>query len=279
MRLEGKVAIVAGGGPGIGEGVVKELAKEGADVAVIDISEEEAKRVACEVEKLGRKSLGIAADLTQKGLCRKAVQTTLDTFGKLDILVNVVGGAGKIRQQKKNPAFEELTEEEWDQVFTINLRTHVFMCQAVTAIFKKQRYGKIVNLGSTAGHRYHKVVNSYAIAKAAVIHFTINLAYELAPYNVNVNCVNPGSIWTPGFMEAGMKYKREHDPEKFDAELEGMTWRDAWEKRVIPRTPMGRPQTAEDVGKAVAFMVSDDAKEITGQSLFVDGGTDIARIS
>jgi len=213
MRLEGKVTIVAGGGPGIGEGVVKELAKEGADIAVIDISEAQAKRVAAEVEKLGRKSLAIAADLTNEEACNKAVQTTLDTFGKLDILVNVVGGVGSISlTSTAPPGFENLTEAQLDQVFTLNLTTHFLMCKAVTPTFKKQRHGKIVNMASTAGHRYHKMVLIYALAKRADIHFTKNLAYELAPYNINVNCVQPGSVYTPGFQEAATKRRIELNP-------------------------------------------------------------------
>jgi len=278
MRLEGKVAIVAGGGPGIGEGVVKELAKEGADIAIIDISEAQAKRVAGEAEKLGRKSLAIAADLTNEEACNKAVQTTLDTFGKLDILVNVVGGVGSISlTSTAPPGFENLTEAQLNQVLTLNLKTHFLMCKAVIPTFKKQKHGKIVNMASTAGHRYHPMVTFYAIAKAADIHFTKNLAYELAPYNINVNCVQPGMVYTPGFMEAGQKHRRELDPEKFDASLKGKTWRESWEELAVRRTPLGRSQEPADLGKAIAFMVSEDAKQITGQALFVDGGLDITR--
>ena len=132
MKVEGKVVIVAGAGPGIGEGVVKVLASEGADIAVVDINEAEAKRIAEDVKKAGRKAVAIKADLTDKEECKKVVKTTLDTLGRLDGVVNVVGGLGKPFFEKTTMDFVDETEEEWDVVFKLNLMT--LSCQSINTL-------------------------------------------------------------------------------------------------------------------------------------------------
>ncbi len=268
MKLEDKVAVVAGGGPGIGEGVVKVLAEEGADVAIIDISEAQAKRIADDVKKLGRKSVGIAADLTDKQQCEKAVQTSLDALGKIDGLVNIVGGIGSIFLSKDNYDFVKQTPEEWDQIFKLNLMTAVFMCQAIAPYFMKQRYGKIVNTASTCAKSPGEREMAYCCSKAAVLHFSRSLALILAPYDINVNILCPGDVFTPGFEQKTKAQRLRIEADKY----KGLTAKELFDKVVMAGIPLKRAQEPEDMGHAVAFLLSDESKNMSGQPMYVDGG-------
>jgi len=274
MLLENKVAIVAGAGPGIGAGVAHVLAEEGANLVVLDINQKNADKVAEDAQKLGRKAIGIGTDLTSKAACEKAVKTTLDTFGKLDILVDIVGGLGRVNLSKPTSDFVDITEEEWDENWRLNVKSHVFMCQAVAPHFMKQKYGKIVNMASTAGqNRAFKGGGSmvYSVAKAADIRFTRNLAMTLAEYNINVNNVQPGRVYTPTFHEASLQHQIDLHPEKY----KGKTPKQLFEAGAVLTAPMQKAQTAEDIGHAIAFIVSDLAHNITGQCLNVDAGVSL----
>ena len=269
MRLENKVAIVAGGGPGIGEAVVRCLAEEGAEVAVVDINKEKACQIAEAMGEMGHKAIGISADCTDKGQCENVVNTTLKTFGKLHILVNVVGGLGKTALSKDSMDFIQQTEEEWDEVWKLNVKSHVFMCQAVVPHFMRERYGKIVNFSSIAGYRPNPIRTAYAAAKAADLNFSKSLAVILAPYKVNVNILCPGVVFTPGFHQVSAVQQRKINPKKF----EGLTDKEFYERVAAGRPgTLGEMQTPEDMGRAVAFLVSDEAKNITGALMVVDGG-------
>ena len=197
MKLDGKVAIVTGGGQGLGRGAVLCLAEEGADVAIVDINRDTASKVADEVKALGRKSLAVVVDATDSKQVDQAVQKVIDTFGKIDILVNNVGGGGKSTWARTSLAFVDQEEAEWDETLTLNLKSHVLMCRAVVPYFLKQKSGKIVNISSIGGKTPSPTIMQYGAAKAAVIHFTKSLAMELAEQNINVNCVCPGVIFTP----------------------------------------------------------------------------------
>ncbi len=268
MKLEGKVVIVAGAGPGIGEGVVRVLASEGADIAVVDINEAEAKRIAKDVKRGGRRALAIKADLTDEEECKKVVKATLDSLGQIDALVNIAGGLGSIHLSKDSHAFVDLTAAEWDQIFKLNLMTCVFMCKAVAPYFMKRKNGKIVNTASVCATKYGEGQMAYCCSKAAVQHFSKSLAVTLAPYNINVNILNPGTVYTPGFHVKNTAHQRELHPELFL----GKTDEEYFKARVLPRTPLNRLQTSEDMGYMVAFLISDEAKNITGQTNYVDGG-------
>lgn len=274
MKLEGKVAIVTGAGRGIGRGIALCLAEEGADVAVNSLHEETAKKVAAEIEGLGRKSLTIVADVTESEKVVWVVEETISTFGKIDILVNNVGGAAK--KKEVGTGFLDPIEAEWDGSYEQNLRSAVLMCRAVIPHFIKQKSGKIVNISSIAG-RYgfpHTHVNaSYGTMKAGVIRFSQSLACELGEHNINVNCVCPGVVYTDAF-ERGASRRIETRPE-----WKGLTPREWFlgmaEGRfpeLGPVMPLRREQTPEDMGRAVVFLVSEDARNITGQALNVDGG-------
>jgi len=268
MKLEGKVVVVAGAGPGIGEGVVKVLASEGANIAVVDINGVEAKRIAEDIKKAGRRAVAIKADLTDEEECKKVVKTTLDSLGKIDGLANIAGGLGSIHLSKDSYAFIGLTAAEWDQVFKLNLMTCVFMCKAIAPYFMERKNGKIVNTSSISATSYSEQVMAYACSKVAVQHFSKSLAMTLAPYNINVNILNPGVVYTPGFHVKNMAQQRRIHPERFV----GKTDKEYLESIILPRIPLKRLQTPEDMGHMVAFLLSDEAENITGQTNYVDGG-------
>ena len=298
MKLEDKVAIVAGGGQGIGEGIARCLAEEGADIAVVDINGDTAKKVTDEVTSMGRKALPVVADLTDDSQVTRAVQDAVDFFGKVDILVNSVGGtsedtsrlmreyAASLTDAATLPSHMRYSSEVWDRYYQLNLKTHVMMSHAITPHFMKQRSGKIVNISSDAGRMASPDQMPYAAMKAGDISITWSLARALAPYNVTVNCVCPGFVYTPlwargatGRLEAARNARAQGQElpanlRRFAAEdIEGMTPYEFWLKYIVlPATPLGKEQTAEDMGRAVVFFVSDDAKNVTGQVLHVDGG-------
>ena len=271
MKLEGKVAIVTGGAQGIGQGIVRCLAEEGADVVIADINGDAARKTADEVKALGRKSLVVEADLTDKKQNERVVQQTIDTFGKIDILVNNVGGAVGARRARTSPHFVDQEELEWDEMFQLNLKTHVLMSQAVIPYLIKQKSGKIVNIASIAGQQVYN--EPYCTFKAADIYLTVGLAKELAEYNINVNCVCPGAVYTAFHSWRILKQVEDKDPAVMG--LKPSEYKEYWEKRVAQRMPLKRAQTTEDMGRAVVFLVSEDAKNITGETLSVSGGSQI----
>lgn len=271
MKFEGKVAIVTGGGQGIGEGIVRCLAEEGADVVIADRNEETAAKVASDVEALGRKSLAIQMDATNSQQVDQAVQTIADSFGRIDILVNNVGGGVRVKRTKPR---EERTglrcvdteEEEWDKTFDLNVKTQFLMCRAVVPHFVKQQGGKIVNIGSRLAKQVDIPLSIYCTAKAAVVHYTRHLALELGPHNINVNCVCPGDVLTPN-IEAAFERAAQVNPDS-----KGKTPEQLFLQVAGPRMAFDRLQTPEDMGHAVVFLASEDARTITGQALYVDGG-------
>jgi len=306
MKLQGQIAIVAGGGQGIGKGIVHCLAEEGADISIIDINGEQAGKLAEEVKRMGLNALPVTADLTQEEQVNKVVKDTVEFFGKVDILVNNVGGASvetgqKIAERaasleavKDVPQllrYMQFSPEIWDDFYELNLKSHVMLSHAVTPYFIKQRSGKIVNISSIAGRMPDPGQMPYSAMKAADISITWSLARALAPYNITVNCVCPGHVYTPlwergatalltmareavrAAKEKGEKLPAFRAANLEDVDLESMTPKEFWLKYIVlPITPNGREQTPEDMGKAVVFFVSDDAKNITGQVLHVDGG-------
>lgn len=274
MKLEDKVAVVTGAGRGIGRGIALCLAEEGADVVVNSLHEDTAKKIAAEIKALGRKSLPIVADVAKSEKVAQLVQETINTFGKIDILVNNVGSA---RLAEPGPGFFDQVEAEWDANYEFNVKSTFLMCQAVVPYFIKQKSGKIINISSVAGRHHLPFVSAfpeaaYGSMKAAITRFTRSLATELGRYNINVNCVCPGLVYTPAWQKGAIlvvetvpEYKGIKSRDWFVGLLEG-------KYPELGLTPLGREQTVEDIGRAVVFLVSEDAKNITGQSLNVDGG-------
>lgn len=278
MKLKDKVAIVTGGGQGIGEGIVRCLADEGAHVAIIDLNGETAQRLAGELEAMGRRSLAIEADCTENAQVVKAVADTMGHFGQLDILVNNVGGT---KPRPTNIATR--TEEEWQWSYDINLKSTIIMTKAVAPHLMSQKSGKIVNISSGAAKQAAAgPVMPYATFKAGVVALSRNIAAELAGANINVNCIIPGLVYTPLWAQGAtyqhsmaVKQARESGSDRGLSveELEKMTPYEWWLRFIVaPVIPLKREQTTEDIGKAVVFLVSADAKNITGQALSVNGG-------
>ncbi|MEE9399118.1 MAG: SDR family NAD(P)-dependent oxidoreductase [Dehalococcoidales bacterium] len=272
MRLEDKVAIVTGAGKGIGVGIVHCLAKAGADVVVNAFHEESAGKVADEVKALGRKSLAVAADVTKKEGAARVVQETLDTFGRIDILVNNFGAHTDAFYTRDKYAFADSKIKEWDDDYEFNLKSQVLMCLEAVPHFIKQESGKIINISSIAGRLTIPTQMPYGAVKAGSIYFTRTLAVELGNHNINVNCVCPGGVYS-GMNEPFLQRAIDKNPE-----AKGMTPREYYEKFIQPnipekaRTPLKRELLPEDIGHAVVFFASEEARNITGQSLTVDCG-------
>jgi NAD(P)-dependent dehydrogenase (short-subunit alcohol dehydrogenase family) len=263
VDLSGKAALVTGGGTGIGRGVALVFAEQGADVAVADLDLDAARAVADEVQALGRKGLGLALDVTSRQQVDAVVAELVSTWGRIDILVNNAGVA-------KGPgtnAPEDDREEDWDATFDVNVKGVVFCTKAVMPHFKERRYGKIVNIASVAARLPQPKGPAYGATKAAVIHYTRSMAALLAPYGVNVNGICPGNVWS-AFHEQLIEEARGRG-DRSVADRESF---EVFRERSEEMIPLGRAQTAEDMGKLAAFLASEDARNITGQSIELDGG-------
>ncbi len=268
MQLESNVAIVTGGGGAIGEGICVSLARAGADVVVSDINLESAKKVANKVSASGRKSLAVQTDVCKAEECQALVTRARETMGSLDILVCASGVGGfELRGDSAEPAIlENISEEEWDLTIDVNLKG-VFLCnKAVAPYFKEQKRGKIINISSIGGRHGVDFIPHYSASKAGVIVFTQAVASQLAAFNINVNTICPGVIWTP-MWEKGAKALSHTYPQ-----FKGLKPEEVFQGMVAQLIPLRRPQTAEDIGRAVVFLASSESDQITGQALNVDGG-------
>jgi meso-butanediol dehydrogenase/(S,S)-butanediol dehydrogenase/diacetyl reductase len=268
MRLKDQVAIVTGGGGGLGEGICLCLAREGAHVVVSDVKQPLAEKVALKVRDTGRRSSAVQTDVRISDQCEKLVEHTLKGYGRMDILVCGAGVGGFVYRGESDapPILENLPEKEWDLTMEVNLKG-VFLCnRAVAGYFKKQRKGKIINISSIAGRKGIDWIPHYSASKAGVIVFTQAIALQLAPYNVNVNTVCPGVIRTPMWDTGAKVLSQSYPPFK------GMSPDDVFQAVVQNMIPMKRSQSAEDIGNTVVFLASEEAKEITGQAINVDGG-------
>lgn len=242
-QLENKIAIVTGAGGGIGGAIAVRFAREGAKIAVADIDGETAKSRAAEITRQSGQVFSIVADVTIKKSVEQMVQAALDRWGRIDILVNVAGGA------QVKPVIE-VSEQEWEHIINMNLKS-VFLCsQAVLPTMIKQHYGKIVSISSIYGFTGNATRASYAAAKAGVAVFTKSLALEVVSHGINVNAIAPGRILTDRV--------RGHYT---DAE---------WAERVA-QIPMKRAGTPEEIASAALFLVSDENNYITGQTIHVNG--------
>ena len=261
MRLAGKVAIVTGGAQGIGRGIVLCMAREGADIAIADLKVDGAKRVVDEVTALGRKAIAVKTDVTKQADFEALYETVKRDLGKIDILVNNAGTAC----QPGNP-FTNNVESDWDQVWAVNVKSIFFACKAIAPYFIERKSGKIVNIASIAGTMNSPNMPPYSVSKMGVVTFTKVVAKEMAQHNVNVNAICPGILWTQFWQETAERLIKAGGP------FAGMAPREVFENRVNANIPMKREQTPEDIGNAAVFLASDEARNITGQALHVDGG-------
>ena len=262
MDLTGRTAIITGGASGIGHGICRELAERGADIVVADLNTQGAEVVAAEVAEIGRQSMVAALDVTDPSSIDALTETALAHFGKIDILVNNAGVGGAMGWDEHQQA----RVEDWDYTYQVNLRGVALTADAVAVPMIEQRSGKIINIASIAGRQGSPTITHYNASKAGVISLTQGLALRLAPYNINVNAICPGLLWTPLWERLAARNRNG------DQQLEGLTEREVFERRVAASVPLGREQTPEDIGKLAAFLASEDARNITGQSINVDGG-------
>ncbi len=255
MRLQDKVAIVTGGGSGIGRGICLRLAEEGASVLVADLDADAADRVAGEISGQNGLATGVQVDVRKQDSVQAMVDKAVETYGGIDILVNNAG-VGKIIP------FFETTEADWDLMFDVNCKGVLFCSQAVAKVMIEQgRGGKIVNLASQAGRRGEALVLAYCASKACVISMTQSTALALAEHKINVNAVAPGIVDTPFWEQVDRQF----------AKLLNMEIGEP--KRTFTASiPLGRIEQPADVAGAVAFLASSDADYITQQCLNVDGG-------
>lgn len=265
LKIAGKTAIVTGSGNGIGRAIALRLAAEGAIVVVADLNREAAEAVAADITAAGGRALAVRSDATREEDVDNMVQEAKASFEKIDILVNNVGGGfGSVPVVK-------FSTEHWDKTIEINLKSAFLCCRAVAREMIPRREGRIVSISSISGKVGESLIGAYCAGKFGVIGLTQALAKELGRYSITVNAVCPGYVWTPGWAELARQLKEKYSTMK-DKSLE-----EIFENRVKPLTPLGRPQTAEDVASLVAYLASEEARNITGQSINVDGGAIMGR--
>lgn len=247
-RFDRKVAVVTGSGQGIGREIALSLAKEGADIALVDTNLAAAKNVAEEIKSTGREALAFETDVSRREDVARMAKKVMDTFNGIHILVNDAAFS-------KFCFVEEMTEAFWDKMIDTNLKGYFLCCQAVGREMIRQRRGKIVNIASTAAYLATPGNASYSASKAGIIQLTKVLAVEWARYNINVNSVSPGMTITPA-VESLMK----ESPEIMD--IEGRL-------KVIPLHRANKPK---DIAETVLFLCAPEADNITGQDIVVDCG-------
>lgn len=264
IDLTGKSAIVAGGASDVGRGVALVLAEQGADIVICDLDVEFAQETAEKVEKKGRRALTISADVTDRAAAAEMLAKTVKAFGKIDILVNDASVIGAPNWWERS----DRSDHDWSLAMSANLRAVVNASEAVAQHMKERHYGKIVNIASIAARQGGADVPHYNAASAAVVSWTKFNALELASFDINVNAVCPGLLWTP--MRPGLVERMGEVVD--DPTLRNLTGREYFDQMVEAAVPMKKEQTPEDVGKLAAFLASDDAQGITGQAIGVDGG-------
>lgn len=255
MSLQGKVALVTGGGRGLGRGIALQLARAGADVAVADVRLELADEVAGEVRALGRRAVAVHADVIRSADCEAMVAAAVDGLGRLDIAVN---NAGVISVA----TVDQLSEEAWDRVMDVNVKGVFLSCKAELPVLRANGGGRIINVASTAGRNGFAGLAHYCASKFAVIGFTSSLAKEVAREGITVNAICPGVIGTDMWLGSGNLIG------SFQAE--GETPEQAYERTIGSFIPQGVAQTPEDMGDLAVFLAT--AEHITGQAFNVDGG-------
>ncbi len=252
MLLTDRVAIVTGGAKGMGRAMALKFAEEGCDVVVNALHIEGAQKVAEEIRALGRKALGIKADISSNAEVNDMVARTIDVFGKIDILVNNAGGVGTDGGDTNTA-----TEADWDRILRVNLKGHFLVCMAVIPQMKKAGYGKIINVSSMGAVSPSVSVLHYHSAKAGLLGLSTNLAFELAPIGIYVNAIVPGPIETP-FWDT----LQPPGPER-DAFLGALA------KKEIPLERVGTP---DDIAGPALFLASGLSDYVTGQVIYVAGG-------
>ena len=255
MQLKDKIAIVTGAGEGMGKAIALRYAKEGAHVIVAEVNEVTGQQTANEVSAYGRRGLFVKTDMSKLTDINTMVLQTIETFGHIDILLNNAGVTKKLD-------FFQVTETEWDWMFSVNTKGLFFCMQAVAREMAQRKEGKIINIASAAGKGHAGASNiAYAGSKGAVIAMTRIGALQLAGYNINVNAICPGTTET----EMLGKFRKQIVEREKITEEEVMA-------RLCSSIPLRRSNTGDDIANMAAFLASEEARNITGQSINVDGG-------
>lgn len=249
MRLADKVAIVTGGGSGFGEGIAHTFAREGANVVVADLREDAAERVAAAIRDAGGRARAVRADVSREADTGAMRDAALATFGDVHIVINNAGTT------HRNKPILEVTEEEFDRVYAVNVKSIFWSARAFIPHFRQRGGGVFVNIASTAGIRPRPGLVWYNGSKGAVITASKAMAAELGKDNIRVNCVNP-VIGATALLE----------------EFMGMPDTPENRARFLATIPMGRMSTPQDVANACLYLASDEAAFITGTCIEVDGG-------
>lgn len=264
MKFEGKVAIVTGAARGMGYSHCLALAREGADIAAADICgniegiyelSPDLKEVISEIQKLGRKAIGIECDVRKSDEVKAMAERVLLELGRIDILVNNAG------IEAFHPV-QDISEDEWDKVLDVDLKGVFLCCKFVVPQMIKQKSGKIINISSIYGYQAAPLVSHYCAAKFGVVGFTQSLARELAEHNINVNAVGPGFINT----------KMADAEAPIFAPLMGIPTETYYQDAIKQVSLFGREITPQDISNAVVWLASEDSRNVTGQLILVDGG-------
>jgi len=249
MELQGKSALISGGGGGIGRAVALALARAGAKTAIADIAKDNAEKVSADVKAFGGDAMACPVDLTKKADVDRMVSEVLARFGQIDILVNCQGW------DRLEP-FVESSEETWEKLLAINFKSVLYTAHAVLPNMISRNFGKVVNISSDAGRVGSSWEAVYAGAKGAVIAFSKTIAREVARYQINVNVVCPGLTETP--LLQAVRTQSEQTAKIIDS--------------VTKATPFRRPAKPEEIADMCLFLASPAAAFITGQIIYIDGG-------
>jgi len=260
LKIKGKIAIVTGGGRGIGRGIALRLASEGATVVVPDLTAEDAERVVVEMIAQGGSGMALQANAADEKDIERIIEKTKEAYGAIDILVNnVAGGTGPV-------PIARMAVADWDRVIELTLKSTFLFSRAMAREMIPRKQGRIINIASLAGRIGQPLMGPYSVGKFGVVGLTQVMAKELGRYSITVNAVCPGFVYTPGFEQTFLEMKDMY------ATLKNKSPEEIFMDTVKEQTVLGRPQTPDDVGSLVAYLASEEAKNITGQAISVDGG-------
>ena len=265
MDLNDKVAIVTGSARGIGRAIADRMAAYGATVVISDLRIDDVHSTASELRAAhpGATFDVAEVDVTQTESAERLAKQIFETHGRIDILVNnagIIGAPGWEQRDRSN-------EDDWDQIYAVNVKGVAKVSDAAAEFMKPRKYGKIVNIASVAGRQGGPGNPPYNVSKASVISLTQAYALGLAPHNINVNAICPGSLWTHMYNRILTRAKN------LDDSLGDLSTREIFDRSNRDRMPLGREQTPEDIGNLAVFLASDLSLNITGQAINVTGGS------